>query len=32
MELTTGIIEIDGVWYIVLDGVLYYFDNRGKED
>ena len=32
MELTTGIIEIDGIWYIVEDGVAYYFDNTDKED
>ena len=28
----TGIIEIDGIWFIVEDGVAYYFDYTGKED
>ena len=28
----TGIIEIDGIWFIIEDGVAYYFDNAGKED
>ena len=28
----TGIIEIDGIWFVVEDGQAYYFDNRDKED
>ena len=28
----TGIIEIDGVWFVVEDGVAYYFDNPDKAD
>ena len=28
----TGIIEIDGIWHIIEDGVAYYFDGTDKED
>ena len=28
----TGIIEIDGVYYVVEDGQAYYFDDTDKED
>ena len=28
----TGIIEIDGIWFIIEDGVAYYFDGTDKED
>ena len=27
----TGIIEIDGIWYIVEDGTAYYFDETDNE-
>lgn len=28
----TGIIEKDGVWYVVFDGIAYYFDNVGNDE
>ena len=28
----TGIIEIDGVWFIIEDGKAYYFDDVRDED
>ena len=28
----TGIIEIDGIYYVVEDGHAYYFDDTDKED
>ena len=28
----TGIIEIDGIYYVVEDGQVYYFDDPDKED
>ena len=28
----TGIIEIDGIWFVVEDGQLYYFDDTDNED
>ena len=28
----TGIIEIDGIYYVVEDGQVYYFDDTDKED
>ena len=28
----TGIIEIDGIWFVVEDGQAYYFDDRDNED
>ena len=28
----TGIIEIEGIWVIVEDGQVYYFDDTDKED
>ena len=28
----TGIIEIDGIWFVVEDGQAYYFDDTDKED
>ena len=28
----TGIIEIGGVWFVVEDGVGYYFDEADKDD
>ena len=28
----TGIIEINGVYYIIEDGQVYYFDDTDKED
>ena len=28
----TGIIEIDGIYYVVEDGIAYYFDDTDNED
>ena len=28
----TGIIKIDGIWVIVEDGQIYYFDDTDNED
>lgn len=28
----TGIVEINGVWYVVEDGKLLYFDNAGNNE
>ena len=28
----TGIIEIDGIWFVVEDGQAYYFDDTDDED
>ena len=31
MASITGIIEIDGIYYVVEDGVAYYFDDTASE-